>query len=376
MVKNKEIYLDNAATTPVYKEVVNEMNKFLSEEYGNPSSVHTLGHEAMKSMNSARARFAREIGAKIHEIIFTSCATESNNIALRALAQTKSHNKNKIIISTIEHPSIEEVAKYLEAEKGYEIIRIPVDGKGIIDLKVLKREIDEKTLLVSIMHVNNIIGSIQPLREIGKICKSNKVLFHTDAVQSFGKLDINVRNMNIDLLSASAHKIGGPKGLGLLYVKEGVKLIPWLFGGGQEGGLRSGTENVASIVGFAKALEVIRKVNKKEVRGVRDILSSELQKVGGTINSPEEGIYNLINVTLPVNAERLVYFLSKKGIYVSAGSACESKRQKEDRVLDAIGMNKEQINGSIRISLNENITKKEVFEICKVIKEVVKKSHI
>ncbi len=376
MTKGKEIYLDNAATTPVYKEAVKEMNKFLSENYGNPSSVHALGHEAMKAMNSAREKFAREIGAKIHEIIFTSCATESNNIALRALTATKSQKKNKIIISAIEHPSIEEVVKYLETEKEYEIIRIPVDGKGIIDLKDLKKEIDEKTLLVSVMHVNNIIGSIQPLKEIGKICKSNKVLFHTDAVQSFGKLDINVRNMNVDSLSASAHKIGGPKGIGLLYVREGVKLTPWLFGGGQEGGLRSGTENVAGIVGFAKALDVVRKVNKRELRRVRDMMSSGLQEIGGTINSPEEGIYNLINVSFPANAERLVHFLSKKGIYVSTGSACESKRQKEDRVLDSIGMSKEQINGAIRISINEDVTEKDIEIICKFIKEGVKKVNI
>ena len=296
MVKmRKEIYLDCAATTKTYDEVVKAMNEILSEEYGNPSSVHAMGEKAAKIMNSAREKLAKEINAKAHEIIFTSGATESNNIALRNVDFGK--GKNKIIISSIEHPSIEETARFLERERKFKIVRVPVDKSGVINLDFLKKEIDERTALVSIMHVNNIIGSIQPIDQIGKLCKDRGVLFHTDAVQSFGKLNIDVRKMNLGMLSASGHKIGGPKGIGLIYVKEGLNLKPWTFGGGQEKGIRSGTENVSGIVGFAKALDVQKRIDKNKIKKVRDMLAESIIDIGGKLNSSGEGIYNIIHAS-------------------------------------------------------------------------------
>ena len=340
-----------------------------------------MGEIAQKAINEARKKLAGEINAKPHEILFTSSATESNNIALRALAKTKPHKKPKIIISSVEHPSINEVANYL-GNQGYKIIRIPVNKEGIIDINYLEKEIDkepEKIYLVSVMHVNNIFGTVQYIEKMGKICKEKNVIFHTDAVQSFGKLKIDVNKMNISMLSASAHKIHGPKGIGFLYVKNGIKLIPWLFGGGQEKDLRSGTENVPAIIGFARALELTRKINKEKIRKARDKLIIKLEKLGGKINGPkdERRVYNNVHVSFPgINNETLVTFLSNKGIYVSAGSACDSKKEKEDYVLKALGLNKKERDGSIRITIGEEISEKDVDFVVGEIKKSVKKLRI
>lgn len=376
MVKmRKEIYLDSASTTPVSKNVVEEMNKVLLENYGNPSSVHAMGEKAAKIMNNARERLAKEINSKNHEIIFTSGATESNNIALRNIDFGK--GKNKIIISYIEHPSIEETARFLERERKFKIVRVPVNSLGIVNLDFLKKEIDSKTALVSIMHVNNIIGSIQPIDQIGKLCKDMGVLFHTDAVQSFGKLNIDVRKMNLGMLSASGHKIGGPKGIGLIYVKEGLNLKPWTFGGGQEKGIRSGTENVSGIVGFAKALDVQKRIDKNKIKKVRDRLAEKIKDIGGKLNSSDEGIYNIIHASFKeIDSDNLVQWLSQRRIYVSAGSACENKKKSEDNTLKAIGLSHEQINGSIRFSLSENINEKDVDFIIGEIELILKKLKV
>lgn len=368
----RTIYLDNAATTLVYKEVVEEMESYLTEEFGNPSSPHALGERALEEMNNARKKFAAEIWAKEKEIIFVSGGTEANNTALLGTVPEKM-GKNKIFVSAIEHSSVYEVAQYLKSIE-YDVREIPVDKDGLIDLDRLGNAIDDKTLLVSVMQVNNEIGVIQNIKAVGEFCKKKGALFHTDAVQSFGKERINVREMNIDLLSASAHKIGGPKGIGFLYAREGVEIKPLIMGGGQEAGRRGGTENVSGIVGFSKALKIIKKIDKEKVRKLRNYLISKLEKIGGKINgSKERRIYNNVNVSFPgTDAERLVLYLSQKGIMCSTRSACLSKQQKENRVLRALGLNEEEIRSSLRLVLNEFITKNDINFVVEEIRKFLK----
>ena len=369
------IYLDNAATTRVYPEVVKEMLPYFKEEYGNPSSLHKLGENAKEAITTARKTLAKEINAKPQELIFTSGGTESNNLAIQGLAKAFPKKKT-IIISEIEHPSIQEPCNYLQTQ-GYNIIKIPVNKEGMINLSILEKEIKnnlEDILLVSIMHVNNVIGTIQDTEKIGLICKLHNIPFHTDAAQSFGKLEIDVKKFNIGLLSASGHKIGAPKGIGFLFINEKINISPIILGGGQERNLRSGTENVPSIVAMAEALEITKKINKGKILNIRNKLILELEKIGGIINgSKNSRIYNNIHVSFPdIDADSLVLFLSKKGIYISAGSACESKKEKEDRVLKAIKLSPEYIKGSIRISLNEDIKDKDIPSIIREIEKAIK----
>jgi cysteine desulfurase len=370
------IYLDNSATTKVKDKVMKEMQKYFLEDYGNPSSQHKLGENALKAITKAREQIAKEINAKPQEIYFTSGATESNNLALQGLVKAN-QDKKKIIISSIEHPSISETCNYLQ-ENGYKISRIPVDAQGHIRLDILKREIDSNTLLVSIMHVNNIFGTIQDLEKIGEICKEKNSPFHTDAVQSLGKLNIDVQKQNISLLSASAHKIGGPKGIGFLYVKENTNIEPLFYGGGQEKNIRSGTENVPGIMGFAKAIELQKKVKKDKIEKLRDKLIDNLIKLGGKINgSLQNRIYNNINVSfILIDSETLIQYLSSRGFYISSGSACESKREKEEQALKALGLNGVEIKGSIRIVLNEDTTEKDIQVLTNEIKKAIKKISI
>ncbi len=369
------IYLDNAATTRVYPEVVKEMLPYFKEEYGNPSSLHKLGENAKEAITTARKTLAKEINAKPQELIFTSGGTESNNLTIQGLAKAFPKKKT-IIISEIEHPSIQEPCNYLQTQ-GYNIIKIPVNKEGMINLSILEKEIKnnlEDILLVSIMHVNNVIGTIQDTEKIGLICKLHNIPFHTDAAQSFGKLEIDVKKFNIGLLSASGHKIGAPKGIGFLFINEKINISPIILGGGQERNLRSGTENVPSIVAMAEALEITKKINKGKILNIRNKLILELEKIGGIINgSKNSRIYNNIHVSFPdIDADSLVLFLSKKGIYISAGSACESKKEKEDRVLKAIKLSPEYIKGSIRISLNEDIKDKDIPSIIREIEKAIK----
>lgn len=357
----KELYFDNSATTPLRSEVVKEMNKVMLSTYGNPSSAHALGDRASKLMLNSRMKLARAMGAKVHEIYFTSGTTESNNWVFSGLAHTNP-GKKKILISSIEHPSIRETANLFK-NWGYKIIEIPVSSEGFVDLNFIEKNIDSETLFVSIIHANNIFGTIQNLKKIGDLCKSKNVLFHTDCAQSFGKMPILVHDWNIDLLSASAHKIGGPKGIGLLYVRDGIKFSPLLWGGGQEKGLRSGTENVPGIVGFAKACELSLKNDWTRVSEVRDYLIEKIENLGGKLVG-SKGIDRLANNIFfsfkGINGEDLMYNLSNAGIYVSTGSACDSKKEKEDSSLIAIGLGKEQIKSSIRASLPFDVSKKEV----------------
>ncbi len=366
----KPLYLDAASTTPVFPSVVQAMKPLFTERYGNPSSPHAMGEDALKALTQARTLLAKEINAKPHELIFTSGSTESNNLALFGLV----HNakKKKIIVSAIEHSSVMAPCDYLRSF-GYTMVAIPVNAQGFIDLARLEKEIDGNTLVVSIMHANNVMGTVHDVAAIGALCRKKDTLFHTDAAQSFGKLTIDVRAMNIDLLSASAHKMGGPKGTGLLYVREGIALGPTMFGGGQERGLRSGTENVAGAVGFSRALEDVKKKDWKKIARCRDVLMNELEKMGGVITgSRVYRLANNIHVSFPgVDASMLVTRLSHKGIYVSTGSACETLGEKEDHVLRALGLGKKYIEGSIRLSLWEPLSVQDIRRVVNEIRRVV-----
>lgn len=357
------IYLDNASTTCGYAEVAREMEKWLLKEYGNPSSSHQMGDEARKALDEARGKLASKIGAKPEEIIFTSGATESNNLAILGLAKAYP-KKKKIIISSIEHDSVYEPCQHLKSW-GYKIVEIPVNREGFVDLNELEKEIDRNTLLVSIIHGHNEFGTIQDIQKIGGICRKKGGLFHTDAVQTFGKENINARGANISLLSASAHKIGGPKGVGFLYVQKGIKIEPIIYGGGQERGVRSGTENVPGIAGFAKALEITEKIDKNKVREMRDYFMEELQKMGGKVRgSREKRLFNNVHVCFSgAGGEMVAEYLSERGIMCSTRSACSSKQKKENRVLKALGLHEKEIRGALRLGLNEKISRKEIRRV-------------
>ena len=373
-MKMNKIYLDNSATTKVDKEVFNEMTPYFSEKYGNPNSLHSFGVEAREAVEKARERIAKLLNAEKEEIIFTSSGTESDNLAIKGLAEMNPEKKH-IITSKIEHPAILEVCKYLE-KKGHKIDYLSVNKEGIVDIEELKSKIKEDTLLVSIMHVNNEIGSIQPIDEIAEICKAKKVLFHIDAVQSFGKMKIDVKN--VDLLSASSHKINGPKGVGILYVKKGIKISPLLHGGKQENGIRSSTENVPGIVGMGKAAELSEKKIKKsgEVKKIRDYLLEKLLKIKGChLNGGmKERIFSNINVRFEdVEGESLIMLLDKNGIAASTGSACSSHSLNASHVLLAIGLKENEAHGSLRLTLGWDAKKKEMDYVAKKVKEAVER---
>ena len=365
----KAYYFDAAASTQLNKRVLGAMLPFFVEDYANPNSFHALGEKARVAVEKSRALLAREINAKPHEIYFTSGTTESNNWALRGTAKTN----GKIIVSSIEHASIMETAMQLNKE-GSSVVILSVNGDGIVNLDELKREISKKAKIVSVMHANNVIGSVQDIAAIGKLCRSRNVLFHTDAAQAFGKMKIDVRTMNIDLLSAGAHKLGGPKGIGFLYVREDVKIEPLIYGGGQERGMRGGTENVAGIVGFAAALEEMKKVNAKKVQVLRDYIMRGIEELGGVINgTKEQRLYNNVHASFErVDGGTLAAFLSQNGVYVSTGSACDSRKDKDDHVLKAIGLKKELIDSSIRMTLPVDVTRVGCDALLKTLQKGVK----
>ncbi len=377
----KRIYLDYAATTPVDPRVVKAMRPYLTEKFGNTMSLHYFGQEAKLALEQSRQTVADLINAKPNEIIFTGSATESNNMVLKGIALRQAQgkqNKNHIIISSIEHPCIVESAKWLK-KQGFEITELPVDKYGLVNPEDVKNAITGKTILVSIIHASNEIGTIQPIEQIGEICREKGVYFHTDASQSFGKIPIDVDKMNIDLLTASSHKIYGPKGAGLLHVREGVKIEPLLHGGGQENGLRSSTVNTAAIVGFAKAIEIAKAEMKKEnarLTKLRDKLIKGLLKIEGSHLSghPKKRLANNVNVWFSfVEGESLVIQLDLEGIACSTGSACSSIKLEPSPVLLAIGLKPQEAHGSLRISLGRFTTEKEINYLLKVLPKIIKK---
>lgn len=373
----KKVYLDYAATTPVAQEVLEAMMPFFSEKFGNASSLHAYGQEARNALENARKKIASFINARPAEIIFTSGGTESNNLAIKGIAFANKDKGKHIITSKIEHAAVLEPCKWLE-KQGFKVTYVPVDPEGLVNPEDVEKAITEETILVSIMHANNEIGTIQPIQEIGKICKKHKVYFHTDAVQSFGKLEIDVKKMNIDLLSASAHKIYGPKGIGLLYVNKDVKIQPIQHGGGHENGLRSGTENVAGIVGFAKAVELMQKLGKKEQereKKLRDKIIDRLLEIKGTrLNgSRENRLYNNINISFKgIEGEALLIRLDQKGFAVSTGSACSSKSLEPSHVLTALGLKPEEAHGSLRITLGRYTTEQDIDNLLDILPKIVK----
>ena len=370
------IYLDNAASTPVHEKVIEEMIPYFKEQYGNPSSIHKYGRLANIAIQNARKRIASLINAESGEILITSGGTESNNTALYGIAR---HNKGKhVITSSIEHDAILEPCKRLE-EEGFQITYLPVDKYGLVNPEDVEKEISSDTCLVSIMFANNEVGTIQPIAEIGKITRERKIVFHTDAIQAVGKTPINVKELGIDLLSISSHKINGPKGVGALYIRKGVKIDPLILGGGQENGLRSGTENVASIVGFGMACQLANDnivQNQEHFRKLgMKLITDVLKEIPHTkLNGhPEKRIPNNIHFTfLGVNGEDLIIKLDENKVAASTGSACSVKIQKASHVLRAMGFSHEQITGSLRLTIGITNTEEEINETVKVLKKVVK----
>ena len=372
-----EIYLDNSATTKPYKEVVDKMVLALTTQYGNPSSIYKKGIEVEREIKEIRRNIARSLGAKETEIYFTSGGTECNNTIIRSVANLNKKTKNHIISTVIEHPSVLNTLKDLEAD-GFEVTYLPVGKDGKISLEDLKNAIKKETILVSVMHVNNEIGTIQPIEEIGKYLKSldEKIYFHVDGVQSYAKIKFRPSRYNIDFMSVSGHKLHGPKGIGFMYVKENNRIKPLLTGGGQEIGIRSGTENVPGIYGIGEAVRILNQDLEgtiDKIKGLRDLLKEEiLANIDNVkINSPEDGVCHVLNVSFRgVRGEVLLHYLEQKEIYVSTGSACSSKK-KGSHVLNAIGLTPDEIEGAIRFSLSDLNTKEEIMKTVEVLKESV-----
>jgi cysteine desulfurase len=376
---NHLIYLDHAASTPVLQEIINEMLPYLGNLYGNPSSIHTYGIKSKIALQNARRRVASLIGAKPREIFFTSGGTESDNLALKGICKSfrKSQNiKNHIITSSIEHDAILETCRYLERD-GFTVTYLNVDKNGIIDITELQKHLTEKTGLVSLMLANNEIGVIQPVKEFAETIHGfdKKIIFHSDAIQAVGKIPINVKELGLDSLSLSSHKINGPKGVGALYVREKINFEPLIQGGGQELTIRSGTENVPGIVGFGKASEISMinlKDNSQYLYSLRDYLINRInEEISGKMlnGSLENRLPNNVNFTfLGINGEDLLIKLDEDGILASTGSACSANRQKESHVLKAIGLNHEEISGSIRFTLGIQNTIEDLEKTILVLK--------
>ena len=372
-----EIYLDNSATTKPYPEVIEKMVYAMTTDYANPSSLHRKGIEVEKSIKIIRQDIARTLGAKDKEIYFTSGGTESNNSIIRGVVNLYKKRKNHIISTEIEHPSVLNTLKDLE-EDGFEVTYLKVDKEGKINIEELKNAIKPSTILISIMHVNNEIGTIQPIEEIGKYLKTlkDKVYLHVDAVQSYSKINFKPSRYNIDFMSVSAHKFHGPKGIGFMYIKENNRIKPILTGGGQEIGIRSGTENVPGIYGLGEAVKIINKNLNDTINKINDLKELLKEEISNNIddikiNSPEDGVCHILYVSYKdIRGEVLLHYLEQKGIYVSTGSACSSKK-KGSHVLNAIGITQNDIEGAIRFSLSDLNTKEEILEVVKVLKESI-----
>lgn len=375
----KKIYLDNAATTSLKSEVLEEMMPILKENYGNPSSIYSIGRNARKEVEKSRQTVAEILGANPSEIFFTSGGTESDNWAIRGVAFAQFRKgKNHIITSKIEHHAVLHTVKELEKE-GFEATYLDVDKNGFVNPEDVKAAITEKTALVTVMYANNEIGTIQKISEIGKVCHEKGVIFHTDAVQAVGHLEINVKEQNIDLLSLSGHKFHGPKGVGALYVKKGVRILNLMQGGAQESNKRPGTENVAGIVGLAKALEISmqnRQEKNKDLEKKRDFLINELLKIKRSrLNGDRiQRLLGNVNISFEgIEGESLLLLLDAAGICASSGSACTSGSLDPSHVLLAIGLVHEVAHGSLRLSLDESTTMEELEYTVSEVKKVVER---
>ena len=373
----KVVYLDHSATTYVKREVLNAMIPYFNIEYGNPSSMYSIGRSAKRALEHARAQVSRALNAQQSEIIFTSCGSESDNLAIKGFAYANKNKGNHIITSKIEHPAVLNTCKRLE-EKGYRVTYLNCDENGFIDRNQLKKEINKDTILISIMMANNEIGTIQDVKQIGRIAHDNGIVFHTDAVQGVGNIKIDVNEMNIDMLSLSAHKFYGPKGIGALYVRDGINIERIQDGGHQEMNRRAGTENVAEIVGLGKAIELasfnIEEYNK-HLLDLRQYFISEIKgkvkdiKINGSL---EKRLSGNINISFKgKESSEILLGLDKREICASGGSACSSGMNSPSHVLLAIGLNKEYINGTIRITLGEENTKQDIDYLIKSLEEIL-----
>ena len=369
-----EIYLDNSATTKVCREAADAMMKMLTENYGNPSSLHRKGVEASKALENARQNIADALSCSKEEIYFTPSGTAANNTAIFGAVNANRRNGNRIVTTAIEHPSVNECMKRLE-EQGFEIIRLRTDSNGAFSPQELLNAINSKTILISIMAVNNEIGTINPIHMIKTVVRraNSPALIHVDAVQGFGKIPLNPNKSGIDLLSVSSHKIHGPKGAGALFIKKGTRIQPYIVGGGQEKGIISGTEAMPAIIGFGEAVKALPNISAElsHIKEIRDYFVREVTKIGGVhINSPSDALPYIINLSvLGVPSQTIVNSLSEYGIYVSAGSACKKGHRSE--VLTAIGLDGKRIDSAIRISLSRFTTKQDMDEVTEAINKIV-----
>jgi len=370
------VYLDHAATTPVDEEVLEEMLPYFTQKYGNASSLHSFGREARDAIERSREKVASLIGAESEEIIFTAGGTESDNIAIKGIAFRE--GKGHIITSQIEHPAVMTTCQHLE-KKGFDVTYVPVDKYGMVSPEDVENAIRDDTILVTIMHANNEIGTVEPIEEIAKIARKNGIVFHTDAVQSVGKIPIDVKRIGMDTLSISAHKIYGPKGVGAIYIKKGTKIDAIIHGGGHEKGLRPSTENVPGIVGLGKACELAEKrmeEDMKKIRRLRDkLIKGVLEIEESYLNGhPEKRLPNNAHFRFTgVEGESLILSLDDKGVAGSTGSACSSKKLRPSHVLMAIGLNEVQAHGSLRLTLGRENTEEEVEYVMEVLPPILER---
>ena len=370
-----EVYLDNSATTKPYSEVVDTITHILNNNYANPSSLHLLGKKAEDSLKDARHTIARTLNCDDKCIVFTSGGTESDNLAIIGYAMANRKRGNRLITQKTEHMAVLQAFSFLESQ-GFEVCYLDVDENGLVDVDKLCQSIDDKTILVSIMHVNNETGAIMPIEEISRRIDHTKCALHIDAVQSYGKIDINTRQIGAEMISISSHKIHGPNGVGALYIKDKTRINPIVFGGNQEGGMRSGTENLAGICGFAKAAEIKFKNMQSAKENIThlkqtllDLICQRIENV--VVNSPENSIYSILNVSFPgIKSEVLLHILESKGIYVSTGSACNSKK-KLNYVLKSMGITDNITDGAIRFSFSEFNTTEDIIYVADVLKKEV-----
>jgi cysteine desulfurase len=375
----KRIYMDNNATTAVRQPVLEALLPFCREQFGNPSSIHWAGREVSGSLDKARAQVAELINAQPEEIVFTSCGSEGNALALRGTADALQEKGNHIIITAVEHPSVINTCKYLE-KNGFEITVLPVDGNGMIDLGELEAAICERTILISVMWANNETGTLFPVEQVGVIARRHGVRFHTDAVQAVGRIPVDVQAAGVDLLVISGHKFGGPKGVGALYVRKGTKLTPLIYGGHQEGNRRAGTHNVSGIVGLGAACELAgaeMSSATERIRALRDRLEQGiLQRISEVqVNGhPTERLPNTLNVSFAyIEGEAVLLFLDMKGVAASTGSACMSDSFGQSHVIEAMGVDPMMANSNIRFGLGPENTVEEIDYLLDILPDIVQK---
>jgi len=373
----RKVYLDHNATTPTHPEVVKAMLPYYGKIYGNPSSIHQFGQEARKAIDEAREKVADFIGAIQEEIIFTSGGTEADNFAIKGIAYANEKKGKHIITSSIEHHAVLNPCKYLE-KQGFQVTYLPVDKYGLVDPDEVEKAITKETILITIMHANNEIGTIEPIAEIGKIAKEKGICLHTDAVQTVGKIPVNVNKLNIDSLSLSAHKIYGPKGIGGLYVRKGIRIQPLIEGGHHEKNRRAGTENVPAIVGLGKAVEIAKTTLDKESIYLTNLRDGLCSGIGEKIDSvylnghPGKRLPNTLNMSFEfVEGESIILNLDMKGIAVSSGSACTSGSLEPSHVLKAMGVEPAIAQGSVRFSLGKDNTEEDIDYVLEVLPEII-----